>query len=181
MARNRMGPIDLWRWGHYIPLKYQEPITQWHSPYPRWNRMLLQSRLFIFRLLYLNISVSAIFDLSKKHWLTEVVVVVFHHIFSVILTFLVTLPNITCEVSTVGPLCFIIFITFYFSHTCYRLLILSGIQWNATLWSSWGCSQMLWITITVCVSLQSILHLHGFRLLPQCKWTLCSSGILHSK
>jgi len=32
--------------------------------------MLLESRLFIFRLLHLNISVIAIFDLSKKETLT---------------------------------------------------------------------------------------------------------------
>jgi hypothetical protein len=69
-TQGQWRPINPWRWGHYIPLKYQEPITQWHSPYPIWNKMFLESRLFIFRLLYLNISVNAIFDLLTKGTLT---------------------------------------------------------------------------------------------------------------
>jgi hypothetical protein len=42
-------------------------VTQ---PIPQMKQMLLESRLFIFRLLNLNISVSAIFYLSKKETLT---------------------------------------------------------------------------------------------------------------
>lgn len=33
------GPLHPWRWGHYVPLKYCEPITQWCSVIPERNRI----------------------------------------------------------------------------------------------------------------------------------------------
>lgn len=33
------GPLYPWRWGHYVPLKYCEPVTQWCSVISERNRI----------------------------------------------------------------------------------------------------------------------------------------------